>query len=108
MVLMSVALPVGQDQRRLEIAFDRLEAILDVSALEREISVAEVQDIDLFFSDALKEGGRAVARLGSARAGTAEDDPSHYEIGNLCGETQNCSAAADLDVVGMRAQAEQL
>jgi hypothetical protein len=40
-VLMSVALPVSQDQRRIKVAFDGLEAILDIGTLEGEITVAK-------------------------------------------------------------------
>src|SRR5271169_4375310 len=105
---MSVALPMGQDQRRIEIAFDGLETVLDIGALKREIAVAEPQYLDLLFRDVFEEGGRAVTRLDLARTRAAEDDPPHDKIGRLGGEAQDCSAAADLDVVGMRTQAQQL
>src|SRR6202043_3700213 len=50
-VLMSVALPMGQDQRRIEISFKGLEIVLDIGPLEGEISVAEPQYLDLLFRD---------------------------------------------------------
>ena len=47
------------------------------------------------------EIGRAVSGLGLASGGAAEDDPANEEIRHLRSEAQNCSAAADLDIVGM-------
>ena len=108
MVLMSVALPMGQDERRIEIAFDGLEAVLDVGDLGGEISVAEPKHLDLFLRHTLKDGGRAVARLGPTLVIAAENDPSHDETGHLVSDAQNGSAAADLDVVGVGTQAKQL
>jgi hypothetical protein len=106
-VLMSVALPMSQDDRRIEIAFDRLEAILDIGALEGEISIAEPQNFDLFLRDVFEKGGRAVPRLDLAQTGAAEDDPSHDEIGRLGGKAQDRSATPDLDIVGVCTQAKQ-
>ncbi len=77
-------------------------------ALEREVTVAEPQHLDLFFGNVFEKGGRAVSRLGLAQADAAEDDPPHDQIGHLCSEAQNRSAAADLDIVGVSAHAKQL
>jgi hypothetical protein len=97
---------MGQDHRRIETAFNALETILDIRTLEGKISVTKTKDFDLFLGDILKEGGRTIPRLGLALAGGAEDDPSHDEIWDLGSETQNCSAAADLDIIGMGTQAK--
>jgi len=108
MILMSVALPVGQDHRRIEIAFDALEAILDIGTLEGKVPVTKTQDFDLLLGNIFEEGDGTVPRLGLASAGGAEDYPSHNEIGHLCSEAQDRSAATDLNVVGMSTQAKQL
>ena len=79
-----------------------------MSALEREIRAAEYQHLDLPLRNVFEEGGRAVSRLGRARADAIEDDPSHDEIGDLGGETQNRSATADLDVVRGAPRQKQL
>src|ERR1700731_5422362 len=107
-VLVSVALPMSQDDRRIEIAFDRLEAILDLGSVKREVPVAEIQHLDLLFRNVFEEGGRAAPRLCPAQADTTEDDPSHDELGHLGSEAQNGSTAADFDVVGVGTQAEEL
>src|SRR5271169_2855510 len=107
-VLMSVTHPMGQDQRRVEVAFDGLEAVLDVGALKREIPVAKTEYLDLLFTRVFEKRGGAFPRLDSAQAGGAEDDPPHEEMGHFSREAQNCPAAPDLDIVGMRPQAEQL
>ena len=65
-VLMRVALPVGQDQRRIEIGFDGLEEVLYFGTLEGHIPVAEPQHLDLLFGNVFEEGGGAVLRLGAA------------------------------------------
>lgn len=108
MILMSVALPVGQDHRRIEIAFDALEAILDIGTLEGKVPVTKTQDFDLLLGNIFEEGDGTVPRLGLASAGGAEDDPSHNEIGHLCSEAQDRSAATDFNVVSMSTQAKQL
>ena len=108
-VLMSVALPVGQDERRIEIAFDGLEAVLDVGALGGEIPIAEPKHLDLLSQKHAQER-RPRCSAPRSRAGSiaAENDPSHDEIGYLGSDAQNGSAAADLDVVGVGTQAKQL
>ena len=107
MVLMSVALPMGQDHGRIEIAFEGLEAVLDIGTLKRKIPVTKAQDFDLFLGNISQEGGGTVPRLGFASAGGAEDDPSYDEIGHRASEAQNRSAATDLNVVGVSTQAKQ-
>jgi hypothetical protein len=106
-ILMGVTLPVSQDQSRIEIALGGLEGVLDVGALEREISVAEHQHLDLSLRNSRKVGG--LFRASAAREPTLlKTNSSHDEVGDLGGETQNRSATADLDVVRVRTQAKQL
>src|SRR5260221_7385308 len=62
-VLMSITLHVGQDQRRIEIAFEGLEMVLDLSALEREVPVAASHHLDPPFSDASEDIAPAVTAL---------------------------------------------
>jgi len=107
MVLMGIVLPVGQDERRIEIAFEGLEAILDIGALGGEIPVAESKHLDLFLGNILKNGSRAVPRLGSTLRIPAENDPSHDETRHLGSDAQNGSAASDLDIIGVGTQAKQ-
>jgi len=99
-VLLSVALPMSQDERRIKIAFEGLEVVLDIGALEGEIPVAEPQHLDPFSGNIFEKGG-AVLRLSLAQAGAAEDDPPRDEIWRLCSKAQDRSVAADLDVIGV-------
>ena len=104
---MSVVLPVGQDERRIEIAFDALEVVLNVGALGGEVAIAESKHLDLFLWNMLKNRGRAISRLVPTPLVAAENDPSHDETRYLGSNAQNGSAAADLDVVRVGTQAKQ-
>jgi hypothetical protein len=85
---MSITLTVGENQRRIEVAFDSLETVLYFSSLKREISVAELKHFYLFFNNVLEEFSSAIPSLGPAPPRTAKDDPAHDEIGHLRGELE--------------------
>src|SRR4029077_14002818 len=104
---MSVVLPVGQDERRIKIAFDGLEVVLNVGALGGEVAITEPQHLDLLLRNMLKNGGRAVPPLGPTPLIAAENDPPHDETRSLGSDAQNGPAAPDLDVVGVGTQAKQ-
>jgi hypothetical protein len=106
-VLVSVVVTVREDERRLEIAFDGLEAVFDIGALGREIAVAESKYLDLFLRHIFKHRSRAVSRFSPTPLIGAENDPSHDETRCLGSDAQNGSAAADLDIVGVGTQAKQ-
>jgi hypothetical protein len=108
MILVSVFRPVGQDQRWIEVGFDRLEVVFDLGALEWEIPIAKTSDIDSRFSRPMKECSRALSGFRFTNFGGAEDDPSHCQVRKLRNKTQHGSTAANLNVIGMGAQAKQL
>jgi hypothetical protein len=101
MVLMSVPLPVGKDDGRIEITFDALEAFLNVGTLKGKIPIPKIQDFDLLIRNFFKEVGGTVPCLGLASSGSTKDYPSDNEVGDLGGNAQNRSAATDLNVVRM-------
>src|SRR6516165_7005614 len=78
---MSVVLPVGQDERRIEIAFDVLEVVFNGGTLGGEKAIAESKHLDLFLWNMLKNRGRAVSRLVPTPLVAAKNDPSHVEAG---------------------------
>src|SRR6516164_5684802 len=96
---MSVVLPVRQDERRIEIAFDALEVVLNVGALGGEVAIAESKHFDLFLWNVLKNRGRAISRFVPTPLVAAKNDPSHDAAGYFGSNAQNGSTAADLDVV---------
>jgi len=104
MVLVSIAMPMRQDQCRIKIGFDSLEVVLDLGTLKREIAVAEPAYIDLLVKDTLKKCAGAVPGLSFSNSGCAEDNPSYCEVGDLRYETKNRPAAPDLYVIGMGTQ----
>jgi hypothetical protein len=104
---MSVVLPVRQDERRIEIAFDALKVVLNVGALGGKVAIAESKHFDLFLWNMLENRGCANPRLIPTRLVPAKNDPSHVEARYLGSNAQNCSAAADLDVVGVGTQTKQ-
>src|SRR6516165_8942063 len=104
---MSVVLPVGQDERRIEIAFDVLEVVFNGGTLGGEKAIAESKHLDLFLWNMLKNRGRAVSRLVPTPLVAAKNDPSHVEARYLGSNAQNGSAAADFNVVGVGTQTKQ-
>jgi hypothetical protein len=108
MVLVGIALIVGQNERGIEIALNLFETVLDIGALKREISITKAQYLYLFIANAFEERCCTISSLGPARTRSAENDPAHDEIAKVGSQAQNCSAAADLNIVGMGAQAKQL
>ena len=85
-----------------------LEAILDFGPLKREISVTESKDFNLFCCNVAKKCCRAVSRFGGSNVRRAENDPTNLEVPSLIREAQDRSTAADLDIVGVSAKAQQL
>src|SRR5258708_36880311 len=87
--------------------FFRSDPPLDPRLLRGKEAVAKAVHVDRGAAHALEE--EAPARLGLAAAllVAAEHDPAHAQRRALGDQAQNGAAAANLDVVGMRAEAEQ-
>jgi hypothetical protein len=105
-VLVRVILSMGQDQRGAELPLQRFEDILDVRTLERELAVAEAEGVDGAPGDLAKKGGRGLPGLCRSPFIAAEHDPADAQVGQLLHQAQDRAAAPDLDVIGMRAEAE--
>jgi hypothetical protein len=107
-ILVSISAPMGQDQCRVKVGFDRLEVVLDIGTLEGEIPIAKPAYIDPFVNNTLKELRCAVSGFSFANFGCTEDYPSHCQVGELRDKAQNGSTATNLNVIGMGTQAKQL
>jgi hypothetical protein len=108
MILVSISVPMGQDQSRIKVGFDRLKVVLDLGTLEREIPIAKPTYIDPLVCNTLKECRCAVFGFSFANLGCTEDYPSHCQVGDLRDKAQNGSTAANLNIIGMSTQAKQL
>ena len=108
MVLMRVVLPMGEHQRRLEFTFQLLEKIFDLGTVKGEIAIAKIQNINAACCSPLQKDGGGTLRFCPSQLTSAEYHPSYGEIGYLVRKTQNRCAAADLDIVRMRAQAQKI
>src|SRR5262245_22497765 len=85
-ILMSVVLVVGKDERWLEFPFQGLEAVFDIGTIVGEVAVAKLEHVDsLVLNSAEKVGGAAVC-FACPLFVAAKDDPPHGEIGHCCGQ----------------------
>ena len=107
-VLVQVRGVVGEDQVGVRSRFERLEPILDGGADEGEIALAKGVDLDLDAPGPGQQLGGGGARFRLARGSGGEDHPAHGASRVLREQAQDGSAAADLQVVAMRSQAEQV
>jgi hypothetical protein len=106
MVLMPIFQAVCQDQIWLHLGLDAFEAVLDLRADARKIALAVLLDFDARRAGVGQEISGAGARLGFSPPGGGEHYPAHARAGVLREQPQQRAAAADLDVVTVRAQAQ--
>ena len=99
MVLVQIIARVGQDEVRMDAVLERLHAVLDGRALEREVAVAKRVDRDCWRLDPLQEPGGRPARLVGSDGITAHDHPRDPRDPALGDPVQDRPAAADLQVV---------
>src|SRR5712692_230477 len=105
-VLVEITAVVGEDQVGGELPLDRLEVVLDGGAHPGQVAVPVVADGHRRLLHAFQEGRRRGARLRRPLPRGGEDDPSDLDVGALGGKAQHGPAAADLDVVRVRAEEE--
>ena len=95
-----------ENQVGVDPALEQLEALLECRARERKEAVAKVGHLDLQVGDSTHQPGGAGAGLARAAGVAAEHDPMNVHAPSLGYEAKERSAAADLDVVSVRAEAE--
>jgi len=105
MVLMPVLTVVREHDVRLE-RFQRLEKALDRLALKRKEAAAKILHHNAALARLPQERLRARQSLGVAHAFRAEHHPHNLQAGLLLRQLQQRGAAADLDVIRVRTEAE--
>src|SRR5450759_2619368 len=103
---MTVISIMSEDQVRAKGTFDLLEVLLDVLAVVREETASKLLDDDSLPGHAVQERLRARARFAGSAAFRTEDDPPDGQVVMIPDQLEQRAAAANLDVVGMRAQAQ--
>ena len=103
---MRIVAVVGQDHVGLDATLETFKPGLDLRAVGGKEAVAEFVHLDARAIDPLEEIGRGGARLPFAGAGGREHAPRHVQIDACRLPLQDGTPGADLDVVGMRAQAQ--
>ena len=106
MILVGVIATVREYDVRIDLAFDRLEFVLELSALIGEVAVAKAAQIDL---RARRTAQKPIGRLRCfilARSDGAEDHPTNIECDAPLDPIEDRAAATYLDIVRVRAQAE--
>src|SRR5262249_53139327 len=85
-----------------------LELVFHRAAEVRQVAVLERVNDDRGLGRARQKGRGRRARLGLARGVRAEGHPADLDLRVLLGHAQERAAAADLDVVAVRAEREDL
>ena len=108
MVLVRVVAAVGEDRRRASTRpLQLLEPVLDLVALHGKEAVAELGELDLAVRCALRGSRRPSSAPPSARAaGALSTHQCTSSSTPRCDPAEDRAAGADLDVVGMRAEAQ--
>jgi hypothetical protein len=85
------------------------ESVLDCGPVEREVTVSEVIHTKLVIGiRPVKKRRRTSTSLRMPDFVSAEDHPSYGRIGSFRYESRNRSAATNLDVIGMCAEAKDV
>lgn len=106
MILVQIMAAVGEDQIGSHLPSQGLKFVFDGVAHKGEVAVAKRMHGDMRRTRAGKEGRGASQRLGFAQGRSAEDDPMDLETRMRGRQPQDAAAAADLNVVAVRSQAE--
>ncbi len=105
MVLMSIALPMGEDQIGIDLCLHAFEIFFDLLRAVGKKTVAIFLKDDLLVATRRKQLGGLGSFL-TARAGSGENDPVQPELGEKLLEMQKSPAATDFDIVRMGAKAK--
>src|SRR2546425_1214421 len=108
MVLMQVLTVVRQNDVRKVFSFELLEEILYFGSYVRKIAVPKFLDDDLFSSCIRQKQIGTLNSLGPSLTGGPQDDPAHVRSGVFFKQSENCAATADLDVVGVGPERQDL
>ena len=106
MVLVAIGKEVRKHQVGLDLLLQRFEAMLDSLTLGGEEGVPEISDNHSLLASAFQEGARAGPGLAPPGRPGAEYHPPDIQAGPLLNQLQNRAPATDLDVIGMRSEAQ--
>ncbi|HQK17298.1 MAG TPA: hypothetical protein PLJ27_07585, partial [Polyangiaceae bacterium] len=107
MVLVQVMTVVRENDVGLENALQLLEGVLDFRADVREVAVPKSLGDDRLLRAFSQKHLRALDRFLGPRGLGAENDPVNLRAFQFREQTEDCSAAADLDIVAMRPEKQQ-
>jgi len=85
---------------------ERFEVRLDIGALMRKESVTMIEYIHFFFRCPRKKATRSGQCFFFSRARSTEHNPATFNSSSGSEDRKDCSSAANLDVIGMRTEAE--
>jgi hypothetical protein len=107
-VLVGVGAAGDDDQVGVDLALEPLEYLLDLGPGPGEEAVPERLEHHRGLLDVLQEGGRAGHRLTLPDPGGRQHHPGDAQRNAGRGQVQDGAAAADLDIVGVRADGQDL
>src|SRR5580658_126285 len=107
-VLMKIVACVGENQVGREAVFQVFKEFLDLHTFIGKETVAKIQNGHVASRGAFQKEGGTTASFSFAIEAGAEDDPVEFQIAARAEKLKDGAAAADFDVVGMSAEAEDL
>src|SRR5579875_2462565 len=105
MILMRVALPMCEDQVRLYLLFEFLKGLLHLCPLVREKAVPKFLQHDCRLASGGKQAGGALSLFAPLTSSRKHHPVKARPQGRLS-QMQDRASAADLNIIRMRAQAE--
>src|SRR5690349_22884104 len=105
MILVSIVARVRENEIRSRILLERFEKILDLGRVGKK-PIPEAEHCDSRASAAVEKETRRAARFPFSFGIAAEHDPTHLDCRIRLEQPEDCSTAANFDVVGMGADEE--
>jgi hypothetical protein len=105
-ILMRVAALMRKYQVRRDFALQFLKDGFHFGAYERHKAVGKLLENDLFQMLRAREEFGGPLRLIPAHPNCAKDNPVELYAGIIFNQTEDCSAAADFDVIGVASQTQ--
>src|SRR5579872_2403261 len=106
-ILMQVVTRMSEDHIGVDLALQRLEVVFEFSILAWKVAVVELLYQNATAVGLGQECLRARTRLATAFIRAAQHYPGHCEAQSLH-EIENCTATANLQIIGVSTDAEQL
>src|ERR1700693_1172342 len=108
MVLVTVVTIMSEDDVRRKPFLEVFEVFFDLGSAVRKKTIAKIFDYDCLLARSLQKQSGAFEGFFLPYAAGTQHDPVEFQIGVLLEPAKNGAAATDFNIIGMRAQAQDL